>query len=183
MPEAVIRVGIVGTESTGKSALAEALANHFDEPFAAEFVREFWDLRAGRIDPADLSTIARGQIVSEETAALRARRIVFCDTTLLMNVRWADDLYAGCIPAWVRTAADVRAPRYALHLLCEPDLPWANDPQRTYADETEWRASAERVRQMVIERDLPMVSIGGRGEARLALAIKAVQAVVAGDGG
>ena len=87
MPE-LKRIAIFGTESTGKTTLAQTLAAHFGEPWAAEFVREFWDLRGGKIEAGDLGTIALGQIANEDGAETRARRAVFCDTELLTCVLW-----------------------------------------------------------------------------------------------
>ena len=172
------RVVLFGTESTGKSALAKALASHFDEPWADEFVREFWDRRNGEIRASDLSTVARGQMVNEAVAELTANRILICDTDLLMNVRWAEDLYAGDCPDWVREAADERAGGYALYLFCEPDLGWEVDPQRSFSDRDAWLASAERCRAMLEERGLPWVTVGGRGETRIAAAIKAIEQIL-----
>jgi HTH-type transcriptional regulator, transcriptional repressor of NAD biosynthesis genes len=175
----VKRVAIFGTESTGKSTLASGLAAHFGEPWASEFVREFWDDRGGIIEAQDLPTIARGQILNEEVAAMAAERVVFCDTDLLINVRWADELYGGDCPTWMRTAADERAKAYALYLYCEPDLPWTPDPQRCFPDPVAWQASAERCRTMLDERGLSYVRIGGSGEERLRAAILAVECVLA----
>jgi NadR type nicotinamide-nucleotide adenylyltransferase len=172
------RVVLFGTESTGKSALAQALAAHFGEPWAPEFVREFWDRHGGQITAADLPTIARGQIANEETAALRAERLLFCDTDLLMNVRWADDLFPGACPDWVRESADLRARDYACYLYCEPDLPWEPDPQRSFDDPESWQASAHRCRAMLAKRELSYVSVGGRGEERFAVAKAAVDAML-----
>ncbi len=78
-----LRIVVFGTESTGKTTLAQALAAHFREPWSPEFVREFWDLKAGKISGADLGTIALGQMANEDRAAARARRAVFLDTDLL----------------------------------------------------------------------------------------------------
>ena len=175
------RVVLFGTESTGKSALAAALAEHFKASWAPEFVREFWDRREGRIEAADLATIARGQIVNEETAALAADQLLFCDTDLLMNVRWADDLFPGACPPWVRAAADARAERYALYLYCEPDLAWAPDPQRSFQDSVTWQASAERCRDMLVSRGLPFISVRGEGPERISLAIDAVNVLLRED--
>lgn len=169
------RVVLFGSESTGKSALAATLAEHFGQPWAPEFVRAFWERRAGRIEASDLATIARGQIAEEETAALRADHLLFCDTDLLMNVRWADDLFPGHCPDWVRAAADRRARAYALYLYCEADLPWEPDSQRSFTDPGSWQASAERCRQMLIARGLPYVSISGQGRERIDRAVRAVQ--------
>lgn len=173
------RVVLFGTESTGKSALAEALADHFGEPWAPEFVRAFWDRHDGAISAADLPTIARGQIANEESAAQAAKQLLFCDTDLLMNVRWADELFPGRCPDWVRHAAARRAQRYALYLYCAPDLPWEPDPQRSFPDPEGWQMSADRCRSMLVSGDLPFVDITGAGAARLERAIAAVEKMLA----
>lgn len=62
MPD-VKRIAVFGTESTGKSTLAERLAAHFGEPWSREFAREFWDARGGRITAEDLDAIDRKSVV------------------------------------------------------------------------------------------------------------------------
>ena len=142
-------------------------------------MREFWDTHDGRISGPDLDLIARGQIANEESAVARARRIVFCDTELLTNVQWADLLFPGCCPPWLRPEAEARCRNYALYLLCAPDLPWAYDPQRAFPDEAT-RARQAKVWQAKLERrGLPFVVIGGVGETRLRAAIAAVETLMA----
>lgn len=179
MSAGVVRIAIFGPESTGKSMLAEALAAHFDEPWAPEYVRAFWEERAGRIAAVDLDAIARGQIAAEEAAAARARRVVFCDTELLTNVLYADLLFPGGCPAWVRAEAEVRARRYAVYLRCESDLPWADDPQRCFPATEDRGRMREHWRAALASRDLPHVTIAGLGAERLARAVAAVEAVLA----
>lgn len=172
------RVVLFGTESTGKSALAEALANHFGGTCAPEYVRSFWDRHDGVILATDLATIARGQIANEETAAASAESLVFCDTDLLMNVRWADDLFPGCCPDWVREAADQRSRGYALYLYCEPDLPWEDDPQRSFSDAATWQDSARRCLAMLEDRGLPFARVSGQGENRFEVAKQAIESMM-----
>lgn len=175
------RIAVFGAESTGKSALAAALARHYGEPWAEEYVRGFWERRAGRIEPWDLATIARGQIANEEAAARAARRLVFCDTDLLTNVLWADVLYGGRIADWVRREAEVRARKYTLYLYCAPDLPWQADPQRCFADQAQWLASAARCRQVLDTRGLPVAVVSGQGTERWRSAVAAVDRVLGGQ--
>jgi NadR type nicotinamide-nucleotide adenylyltransferase len=182
MSAAVKRVAVFGTESTGKTTLAQRLAGRFGEPWAPEFVREFWDLRAGKITAEDLGTVALGQMANEDRAVAEARRAVFFDTTLLTCVLWDDLLFPEGCPAWVRAEAEQRAREISLYLLCDADLPFALDPQRCFPDEA-GRAMGRRLwREALESRGLPFAEITGEGAAREALAVAAVESLLARGG-
>lgn len=174
---AVHRIAIFGTESTGKTALAQRLAAHFREPWAPEFVREFWDLRGGSIVSGDLGTIALGQMAGEDAAAERARRMAFCDTELITCTLWNDILFPGACPAWVREEAEVRAKGFALYLLCDADVPFAPDPQRCFPAAAEREQARQRWKAALVSRRLPFVEIRGDWPERERVAIAAVEDV------
>lgn len=171
-----LRIAVYGPESTGKTTLTQRLAEHFGEPWAPEYVRGFWDEHAGKIVAADLDAIARGQIAGEEAAAARARRMVFCDTELLTNVIWADLLFPGQCPAWVRAEADRRSQAFALYLFCDTDQPFVPDPQRCFP-EAAGRAMCRKLwRETLASRGLPCVEIRGDWVKRFHAAVAAVEA-------
>jgi len=174
----VQRIAVFGTESTGKTSLAQRLATHFNEPWAEEFVREFWDLKEGKIVGHDLGTIALGQMANEDVAVAAARRVVFCDTELLTNVLWADLLFPGKCPQWVREEAEERARQFSLYLLCDTDVPFAPDPQRCFPDETGRAMSRDQWRTALVSRALPFLEIRGDWPTREAAAIAAVENVL-----
>lgn len=177
MPEAA-RVVVFGTESTGKTRLAERLAQHFGEPWAPEYVREFWQSRAGRIAAADLEAIARGQKAAEDAAAAQARRVVFFDTDLITCTLWDDLLFPGACPAWVRAEAESRAARVALYLLCDADVPFVADPQRSFPDAAAREKARIVWRDALGSRGLKHVVIAGDWAERERTAIAAVERVL-----
>ena len=158
----LVRIAVFGPESTGKTSLTQALAEHFGEPWSPEFVREYWEKHGGRIEAKDLPAIARGQIAEEDKAAERAQRILFCDTELLTHVLWADLLYPGACEAWVREEAENRAKRFTLYLLCAIDLPFQPDPQRCFPDQAGREKCAQLWRETLEKRALPFVEIAVR---------------------
>lgn len=172
------RVVVFGTESTGKTTLAQKLAAHFGEPWSPEFVREFWDLRAGKIVAEDLGTIALGQIANEDHATARAKRVMFCDTDLLTCTLWNDWIFPGACPPWVREEAEHRARGVALWLLCDTDVPWAPDPQRSFPDAASRERGRRLWRETLTSRRLPFVDISGDWPERERRAIAAVKAVL-----
>ena len=169
------RIALFGTESTGKTQLAQRLAAHFGEPWSPEFVREFWDARGGVVNAADLDAIGRGQIANEEAAAAKARRVVFCDTELITCTLWNDLLFPGACPEWERAEAERRARRFALYLLCDADVPFVPDPQRCFPDAASRQRARQCWRDALVSRGLPFVEIRGDWPAREPAAIAAVE--------
>lgn len=169
------RVVIYGPESTGKSTLTQALARHFDEPWAPEHVRQYWIDHDGDITAKDLDAIGRGQLAGECEAENRARRVFFSDTDLLTCRLWDDLLFPGHCPDWVRAEGDARAQSAALYLFCENDLPYVPDPMRSYPTEEGRRMCRELWQRSLEELGVGFVLIQGTGEERLALAIRAVE--------
>ena len=172
------RVVVFGTESTGKTTLAQALAAHFVEPWSPEFVREFWDVHGGKITPVDLGTIALGQMANEDRALALAKRVVFYDTDLLTCTLWDDVLFPGDCPWWVRTEAEERARGVTLWLLCDTDIPFVPDPQRSFPDAAGRARGRQIWRDALEKRLLPFVEIRGDGEERKRQAIKAVEGIL-----
>jgi HTH-type transcriptional regulator, transcriptional repressor of NAD biosynthesis genes len=174
----VKRVAVFGTESTGKTWLAERLAAHFGEPWSREFAREFWDSHDGRITASDLDAIGRGQIANEEAAAAKARRVVFCDTELITCTLWNDLLFPGACPAWVREDADRRARGFALYLLCDADVPFVPDPQRCFPEPEARERARSLWRAALVSRGLPFVDVSGEWAERERAGIAAVEQVL-----
>lgn len=173
-----MRIAVFGAECTGKSTLARQLGEHFAEPWAPEYVRWFWDAHDGAITASDLDAIARGQIANERAAAARSRQLLFCDTELITNTLWADLLFPGQCPQWLRREADRRSRNYAVYLLCDTDLPFAVDSQRCFPEPGQ-RAHCRRLwRRALADRHLPFVDITGHGRQRTAAAIATIEALM-----
>ena len=170
------RVCVFGAESTGKTTLARDLAAHFRAPWVPEFARAHCDARGGVLGPEDAPVIVAGQAAAEEAAAatLAPGALLFCDTDALSSVIWCDLLYGGC-PADMRAHAESRARRYALYLLCEPDVPFVPDPQRCFPDPAARLAAAAHWESALQRLDLPFVRIRGADwPTRFQLAVTAV---------
>ena len=124
----VLRIAVLGAESSGKSTLCEVLARAHDTLWVPEYLREFVDTH-GRVPvESDQFGIARTQQEREDAAAAcagsRARRLLFCDTTPLMTALYSR-VYWGRVDA--QLAALAARHDYALTLVTAPDVPWVPD--------------------------------------------------------
>jgi len=68
MSECIIKVVVIGPESTGKSTLSEKLAAHYNTIWVQEYAREYLLKNGNAYTQQDLLTIAKGQIENEEKA-------------------------------------------------------------------------------------------------------------------
>ena len=120
-------ISIVGPESTGKTTLAEQLAAHYDGVVVSEFAREYLNERNGRYEQADLTTIARGQLKTEQEIIDKSNGLVFCDTDILVVLIWHQFKYKQR-SLELEKLFDAQQKRK--YLLTFPDLVWEADSQR-----------------------------------------------------
>jgi NadR type nicotinamide-nucleotide adenylyltransferase len=125
----ILKVAIVGPESTGKTVLAESLADHFNTKWVPEYARDYLNMINRPYTRDDLETIALEQINMEERFAKMVKDVLICDTTLLVIKIWSEFKYGNC-PAWI--SDEVISRYYNLHLLTYIDVPWEEDPQREH---------------------------------------------------
>ena len=159
----MIRVVVTGSECTGKTTLAMALAEHYGTVCSPEYARQFVLNKGSAPDSRDVRAIARGQIEREDELTARASRLLVQDTDLLSTVVYSRHYYGDC-PPWIDEALQERAAD--LYLLADIDVPWVPDgDQRDRDDRRE--EMQERFRRALIERQLDFVEVSGSETQRL----------------
>jgi len=169
-------IALLGAESTGKTTLARELHRCLQEQghhvaLVEEALREFC-LRAGRTPRRDEQAgIARSQ--SERIAdAARTYELVVADTTAMMVAVYSRLLFddASLLPAAV---AEQKAHR--MTLLMALDLPWVADAG--IRDGAHVREPVDSLlRAALRDGGVGFSVVAGRGEQRLAHALRAVHA-------
>lgn len=165
-----LRVVLIGAESTGKSTLALALADHYRAPVTGEFVREYVEALERELGPGDLGPIAEGQIALEDAPLAGSPPVVIHDTNLLSSIVYAHH-YQGHCPQWIEDTFASR--HYDLYLFTQPDIPWVADPGQRESPEAR-KVLHAIFTDALVERELPFVRIAGTPAERLDLATAAV---------
>jgi NadR type nicotinamide-nucleotide adenylyltransferase len=171
----VVRVCILGAESTGKTTIAAALAEHYRTLWVPEYGAPYHHV--GRGDPYrpwtsdEFLHIARIRDWLEEFLAGYANRVLFCDTDTFVTAVF-HEVYLGERNAELEALVEPR--RYALYLLCDVDTPFHRDRLGLRREDAR-REMHERYAEYV--RDLPSVELRGSPDERLMTAVEAVDAL------
>lgn len=168
----VLRVRLLGGESTGKSTLTDLLARRFGTAWVLEWGRPYSDPKDASGEPwttADFIAIAERQNELEDLAARRADRILFCDTDAMTTGIWHVE-YLGRRDAAVEALGADR--QYDLSLLLEPDIPWRQDGMRD-SDRARRRQQAA-LEDRLAELGQTAVPVGGDLDDRLDHAVRSV---------
>lgn len=128
----VIRIGVTGPESCGKSTIAELLASKLSCPFVPEYARNYLSNLNRDYRQEDLDEILKGQL--EQWDTLSGEPLVIYDTEILVLKIWSEFKYGNCSKfitnEWLKQHID-------LYLLCAPDIPYEEDALRENPDDRE----------------------------------------------
>jgi NadR type nicotinamide-nucleotide adenylyltransferase len=171
MSHELVRIAIVGPESTGKSTLAAALAARYSTVWTPEYARDYIANLNQPYTADDITEIARGQLQLEDEYATTANKILFCDTTLLVTKIWQEHAFGFCVD-FIRE--NLKQNRYTLHLLTNVDIPWEADPQREHPHLRQY--FFELYKTNLTQMAVPFVEISGTSpEQRLISATEQIQ--------
>ena len=172
----IYKIALVGPESTGKSALAEALATRYQTAWVPEYAREYINRLNRPYNATDIVEIAFGQLEAEEALLPKANAYLFCDTTALVEKVWLQNAFGQTDP-FIESCIVNRV--YHFYLLTNIDLPWQPDPQREHPHLREHFYNIYK--NLLITYGFPFAEISGTGPARIEAAVQALQQFRAGE--
>lgn len=168
-PYYVKKACIVGPESTGKSTLADNLANHYKTKYVPEYAKTLIHSQKGKLSYSDMSKIAKGQLALERSVIPSSNRVLICDTDILTTTVWSNFLYGKC-DSWLEKAAINN--HYDLYLLMDIDVPWIDDVHRYSPDNRDHFYTM--IKNKLIEKKAGFVEINGTWNERLQKSIAAI---------
>jgi nicotinamide riboside kinase len=172
-------IAVVGAESTGKSTLAQALADAVPAvsglscTWVPEALRD-WCTTQGRTPQAHEQADIAAEQARRIAQAATEQQVVICDTTPLMTAAYHHHVFGS-------DALDAQALRWQGHcahtLLMALDLPWQSDGFMRDGATAQAPVDA-RLRQLLIAADLPFTVVRGRQADRLQAALDALSPVL-----
>jgi NadR type nicotinamide-nucleotide adenylyltransferase len=171
----MMKVAILGPESSGKTTLVMQLGQRFNAVVVPEFARELLHARGPAYVEEDLLVMAKGQLAAEDAAARDLPDLLICDTELITIRIWSEVKYGRCHP-WIEQQTMDRD--YDLFLLCKPDLAWEADPLRENPRDRD--RLFDRYVDMLTRLEKPYAVIFGTGQARTDRAMARVAALLDG---
>lgn len=168
-------VALLGAECTGKSQLAQALAQALRQrgqrrvTVVDEWLRH-WCAQAGRTPMAHEQRDIAAEQQRRIEQARAAHRLVICDTTPLMTAVYSQHYFSDdSLLPW----ATALQRGHALTLLLAPDLPWQADGLQRDGEAVRAAVDAQ-LRRVLPAWRLPFTPVAGTGEARLDAALAAL---------
>jgi nicotinamide riboside kinase len=175
----VIRIAVVGAECTGKTDLCQALAKHFNGLWVPEYLREFCDAQGRTPTAMEQIHILLTQQTREAQVLAQAtkknKRWVFCDSAPLATALYSQLLFED--PGLTRAAVEHHA-HYAATLHCAPDIAWQPDGVQRDGEQARTQFEAALTISFT-EHDIATHRVAGLGDARLDVAVAALQELAA----
>jgi NadR type nicotinamide-nucleotide adenylyltransferase len=168
-----LRIVVTGSECTGKTTLASAIAAKLDTPFSSESARDYVNELDRAVQFSDVEPIARRQIAMENSLLGGDSRMYIFDTDLFSTLIYSR-LYFGRCPSWIEPLC--RARRADLYLLCGIDLPWIKDGFQRGQDTPKKRQHAHDLFTNVLnENGCSVRAVSGLNNCRLECAISTIE--------
>ncbi|WP_345949572.1 ATP-binding protein [Mucilaginibacter sp. PAMB04274] len=166
----IIKIAIVGPESTGKSAMSAYLAQHYQTVWVPEFARGYCEQLTGDCTFQDEINMYYGQLALEQELLPKANKLLICDTTFITIKIWSDEMF-GRAPQEVLDQLPKHT--YDLYLLLNIDLPWQDDPLRNFPTKREHFMAVWHQELKALNANYVVIS--GIGQPRYDAAVAAIE--------
>ncbi len=174
MNQQIIKIAIVGPESTGKSTMSKSLADHYQTIWVPEFARSYCENLTTDCTWQDEINMFYGQLALEKELLPKANKLLICDTTFITVKIWSDQLF-GSSPQEVLD--ELPKHPYDFYLLLDIGTPWQDDPLRNFPTMREHFMQVWHLELKALNANYTVIS--GTGQERFENAVKAIDAFTA----
>lgn len=167
----MIKIVIIGPESTGKSTLTASLAKHYNAAWVKEYAREYLENIKQPYELNDVLEMAKIQFEKEQEAEKNTSTHLFLDTDLTVFKVWIKEKYNTEID-WIEN--ELKQSSDKIFFICDIDIPWQEDPLREHPNLEDRKRIFNRYIQIMEENHFNYHIISGNEATRLKKCIEII---------
>ena len=154
----VKRIAFVGTESTGKTTLAEKLGKFYNTAYVHEVGRDYTLRYSDQLTVKHFDELAMEHFLLTEKKALSCNRVLLVDSEAVVTQYYLE-MYFGERSALIDEI--IARQEFDLWLYLEPDLEWIDDGVRFAGDPEVREKNNKYLKEMLAGYGIEFVSISG----------------------
>ncbi len=170
----VKRIAFVGTESTGKTTLAEKLSKFYNTAYVHEVGRDYTLKFSDQLTEKHFDMLAMEHYLFTEEKSLDCNRVLLVDSEAIVT-QYYNEMYFGRRSPLIDQI--IRRQEFDLWLYLEPDLEWIDDGVRFAGDPELRERNNDHLKEMLAEYGIKFQSISGDYNKRFSDAKKAIDAL------
>jgi len=163
----ITNVVFLGAPSTGKTTIANKLADEYQTVWMPEYGREYWEVNqvGRRLSLVQLVDIAEGHLERENERLYEANQYLFTDTNAITTLMFSL-YYHGSAYQRLVELADQAQSRYDLVFLCDVDIPYDDTWDRS--GDVSRKVFQKQIIGDLIARKIPFIVLHGDLGTRIA---------------
>lgn len=158
------KIAIVGTESCGKTMLAQKLAKFYNTGYVEEVGRIYCERYSNQLRPEMFDFIAMEHFLLQVKKSEESSKVLFVDSEATITQYYFEMYFKEEKSELIEQI--IKLQDYDLVIFLEPDVKWVDDGLRFAGEEKERKKNNEKLKQMYAERKIDVISINGNYDER-----------------
>lgn len=168
----VMKIAVVGIESTGKSTLVKHLAKIFNTEYVPEIGRQYSESRKDQFDIASFDKLAIDHMSAVRKAEKIANTVLFVDTEAVVTQYYLD-MYMNSYSPFIDSIA--KHFKYDMIYFLMPDTKWVDDGYRVNNDPKIREELNNKLLNMFNDRDISLWVVNGSYNKKLNIIVDDVR--------
>jgi HTH-type transcriptional regulator, transcriptional repressor of NAD biosynthesis genes len=158
------KVAIVGTESCGKTMLAQKLAKFYNTVYVEEVGRKYCERYSNQLIPEMFNLIAMEHFLLQVKKSEESNKVLFIDSEAVITQYYLNMYFNRRKSELIEQI--IKLQNYDLIIYLEPDIKWVDDGLRFSGEENERKKNNEKLKNMFTERGINFISVTGSYDER-----------------
>jgi HTH-type transcriptional regulator, transcriptional repressor of NAD biosynthesis genes len=162
----ITNIVFLGAPSTGKTTIAERMAQEYSTVWMPEYGREYWEKNQieRRLSLEQLVEIAEEHLEREESLLYKANQYLFTDTNAITTFMFSQYYHQTALPKLVELA-NFASSHYDLVFLCDTDIPYDDTWDRS--GDVNRRTFQKQIIGDLLARKIPFFVLNGDLKTRI----------------